>query len=295
MKVLGLLASVLAFSSLAGEAGSQTTRVGVCGFDPTTLSFSGTEQAQARCLLRPIQPYGRLGAERALPQTLGRLVGAEPTLSSEALRRRLEASTVLGERALADTLSQPVSRARDGRADAPSARYFVIHDTSTPNFGTRPFPEALDTDARINSFEYYPRGDRSKAHMFVNRRGEIEIFRDFSIPWRATKLELRRVGVPAKGLFLHIELIQPRRNDDNGIDAHAPDQGFSVAQYDRLAALYAVASVRAGRWLIPAFHGAVDSQIDGGHDDPQRFDLAAFDSALRSLLEAVSDENTAQP
>lgn len=36
---------------------------------------------------------------------------------------------------------------------------------------------------------------------------------DFSVPWRATKFENKVVGIPAKGLFVHAELIQPRKRD----------------------------------------------------------------------------------
>ena len=82
-------------------------------------------------------------------------------------------------------------------------------------------------------------------------------------------------------------MIQPR-GVASGIrgrnDARAPDPGFSAAQYERLALVYTIASVRAGRWLIPAFHAAIDSGIRGGHDDPQNFDLEAFAASLERLV-----------
>ena len=67
-------------------------------------------------------------------------------------------------------------------------------------------------------------------------------------------------------------------------DARAPDPGFSDAQYDRLALIYVIASVRAERWLIPAFHAAIDSGIRGGHDDPQNFDVDAFGWSIDRLV-----------
>ena len=67
-------------------------------------------------------------------------------------------------------------------------------------------------------------------------------------------------------------------------DAVAPNPGFTQEQYDRLALLYVVASSRAGVWMIPAFHAAIDEDISDAHDDPQNFDLANFDTSLGQLL-----------
>ena len=106
---------------------------------------------------------------------------------------------------------------------------------------------------------------------------------DFSIPWRETKFEqAANFGGALKGLFLHVELIQPRRSARHGgrNDAQSPDPAFTAAQYDRLALLYTIASVRAGRWLIPAFHAAIDADIRNGHDDPLNFDIDSFADSL---------------
>jgi hypothetical protein len=70
-----------------------------------------------------------------------------------------------------------------------------------------------------------------------------------------------------------------RRND-----FLAPDPGFSQAQYDSLALVYAVASRRAGFWLIPAFHSVLDEGIRNKHDDPQNFRLEAFAASLDHLV-----------
>jgi hypothetical protein len=55
-------------------------------------------------------------------------------------------------------------------------------------------------------------------------------------------------------------------------------------QYDRLALLYLIASSRAGVWMIPAFHAAIDEGTPDAHDDPQNFDLTKFDTSLGHLL-----------
>jgi hypothetical protein len=91
-------------------------------------------------------------------------------------------------------------------------------------------------------------------------------------------------------LLLHVEFIQPRRGapGHRRNDIAAPTPGFTAVQYDRLALVYMLASVRAGQWLIPAFHAVIDSDIRGGHDDPQNFDLDAFAHSLEMLLDRLS-------
>jgi hypothetical protein len=93
-----------------------------------------------------------------------------------------------------------------------------------------------------------------------------------------------------KGLFLHVELIQPRRSEAGRgwrNDAQSPNPGFTAVQYDRLALLYVIASVRAEHWLIPAFHAAIDSGIRNGHDDPLHFDVGSFAAGLGRLMDEL--------
>jgi hypothetical protein len=266
-----------------------------CHFNPETLTFEvGDARAQARCLLRHVNKGGALGPERPLPPTLGRLVGTDAVPSVAALRAYILGRPWAKDQAavwavVAANLDKPVSRAWDNRPDAPQARYFVIHDTSEPYLETAPFPTDLDHDPGINDLSiYFQPGKDPVAHFFTNRRGELAQGHDFATPWRATKRE-HFPDLRAKGLFLHIENGQPRRQDP-GLprnDTIAPQPGFGEAQYDTLALLYVVASVRAHRWLIPGFHSAVDEGIAAKHDDPQNFDLRKFDAAVARLLAAV--------
>jgi len=113
-----------------------------------------------------------------------------------------------------------------------------------------------------------------------------------------------------RGLFLHIENIQPRRCDPDVRmccrkcvirgketlccnDAIAPEPGFSDAQLSRLALVYVAASVRRGTWLIPVFHCVLDThpQIAPGlrHDDPQNFDVQAWAASLQRLLSEIGN------
>ena len=53
------------------------------------------------------------------------------------------------------------------------------------------------------------------------------------------------------------------------------------------------ASVRSGRWLIPAFHVAIDAGIRGGHDDPQNFEIAAFAGSIERLTTRLTQSRQA--
>jgi hypothetical protein len=177
----------------------------------------------------------------------------------------------------------PLSGAVSKTAGGEQARYFIIHDTSTPALPrTAAFPPAgMDTASWTHNRLAGHVASR-KAHVFVNRLGESATALDFGTPWRATKYELQSVS--RRGLFLSIELIQPRRLDSLGIDSESPNPGFTDAQLDRLAVLYVAASVRRGQWLIPAYHAAVDAGFQNAHDDPQNFDLERWASRLDQLI-----------
>jgi hypothetical protein len=262
---------------------------GLCKFDLARLSYAGDGAEQARCLLNPVRPVGRLGAPLTeLPRVLSERVGRNTGLPDRAKLQTWLTARGLGE-SFNPSLAQPVSSARDNDRKARPAAYFVIHDTSTPNYGSLPWPASIDADAKINNLNRYRCSNEiERAHVFINRGGAMLLAHDFGVPWRATKFEMAtNFDGALKGLFLHVELVQPRRRDPKygrGNDFLAPEPGFSGPQYDALAVVYTVASVRAGAWLIPAFHSVIDEGIKNKHDDPQNFDLAAFAASLRRLL-----------
>ncbi len=120
--------------------------MGACAFDPETLSYSGTPVEQAMCLMRGMDATRNLGPPlQSLPPGLASRIGqttglpARETLSDYLSKQNLETD-------FAAYLWQPLSRAYDNDPDAPLARYFVIHDTSGPNYGHRAFPDDIDTD-----------------------------------------------------------------------------------------------------------------------------------------------------
>lgn len=285
MRASSSLIAGIAFFAAGPVSG---TPLGLCKFDEATLSFAGDAADQARCLLRPVAKFGKIGAPlSALPTRLASLVGKNLNVDGARLKHALATRSISVE-----NFDRSVSRARNGASSAPMARYIVIHDTSSPWLGDDPFPADIDTSARVNGLKGYL-GPNSVAHVFVSRSGTTVFGHDFSVPWRATKLETKVIGVPAKGLFLHVENIQPRRREPAGgpkNDAIAPLPGLTSVQYDRLAALYVYASRRAGRWLIPAFHTALDAGLNDGHDDPQNFELAKFDQAIGAILTEIAGQ-----
>jgi hypothetical protein len=266
------------------------TSMGPCHFDPDTFGFAGDPAQQAACLVRPVARWAKLGPVlSSLPPVLADRVGRASDLPDRTSLGALLAELHLDGR-LGEGLLDPVSRANDDDPLAPVAKYLVIHDTSGPKLGS--FPANLDSDRKINNLARFHCSDSHEiAHIIVNRGGDLYVGHDLSVPWRATKFERAlNFGVSLKGLFLHVEFIQPRHGGPghHRNDIAAPTPGFSPAQYDRLALIYALASVRAGQWLVPAFHAVIDNDIRGGHDDPQNFDLESFAHSLEALLDRLS-------
>jgi hypothetical protein len=279
--------------------------MGPCAFDPGGLQFAGDPKQQAACLLRPVAKLAKLGPVlEKLPAVLADRVGRSALLPArEALSGYLSALGL--ENDFAAYLWRPIARANDNDPGAPEARYFVIHDTSGPFLGGRPFPDDIDTHRKINNLAGHRCDDGwESAHVIINRSGDMLLGHELAIPWRATRFERAAdFNGRLKGLFLHVEMIQPRRSEwrtvrngrhgrrvrrVRGRDSLAPMPGFSPAQYDRLALVYVVASVRADRWLIPAFHAVIDNHIAGGHDDPQNFALNALAASLERLLDRLA-------
>jgi hypothetical protein len=262
--------------------------MGPCNFNVETSSFEGDPVTQARCLLTPVKPGGYLGERlEKLPPAFQDYVGNGKDMPGRDALRAL-----LRERGLEDmfgpALDKPVSHAHDDDPSSRSATYFVLHDTSSPNFRHKAWPDDIDGDTGINILQRYACSNNiERAHVFINRSGEILFPHDFGKPWRATKFETATNFAHAlRGLFLHNELIQPRKTHPSfgrRNDFKAPVPGFSGAQYDALALVYVVASVRAGFWLIPAYHAVLDEGIYDKHDDPQNFELDAFAAALEKL------------
>jgi hypothetical protein len=263
---------------------------GLCGYEAAARRFAGTPAEQASCLTRKVKKGGVIGRRtltRFLRARAGQPIEETPTgLAAYLASLRLDAAAELG-----GDPAVPVT-----------ADYFIIHDTSTPNCSEPGWsatlcpvrgrmPPGRDTAAWAAELGYLghpkPAPDRL-AHAWTNRVGGSITEVTFDLPLRSTKFE-SCIDTPAKaGLFLAVENTQPRAADPGGApsdgrmnDRIAPRPGFTPAQYDRLALLYVAASVRRGRWLIPAFHAVLDSRFAEGHDDPQHFSMRAFSRAVK--------------
>ncbi len=240
----------------------------------TPCPFGSTDVDQlARCLIRPVKMFGNLGpAPAALPAPLDGLIGKPVDITTARLKEYLLAHSIT-EASIGGSLSTPLT----------APRYFVIHDTSSPYFKNDPFPANIN-DATFSGNRLSRWEPVKVAHIYVNRLGESVAASNFDRTVGATKFE-RKPG--RKGLFLHVELIQPRRRNPSGganNDAIAPTPGFPNKQLERLALLYVAASVRRGQWLLPGFHASIDAGIPDAHDDPQNFDLNVWLASLQMLL-----------
>jgi hypothetical protein len=259
--------------------------IGECRFDSETLTFAGTPLEQATCLMRKIEVKG-VRKVQPLPPVLVRLMQSDGAPTPAMKAAALAAFPQPYRDYAAQYADAPVSSTAEGHP----LLYYVIHDTSTPFYENQPFPKRLNQDWKVNDFTPYIDGtfaDAPVAHIFLNRVGQIWAGHEFQEGWRATKLESRVVGPRARGRFVHIETVQPRRflpGATTRAETHGPKPGFTREQYRMLAALYVYVSARAGRWLIPAQHNTVDSTIPQAHDDPQNFDLKAFARELERFV-----------
>lgn len=275
---------------------SSEIRSGICGFNTTTRTFGGTASEQARCLLRQVHMGARIGDPNA-PSRLTGMAGSPVPFT----RERFEA--YLTRRAI-----RPADVGLVGSRPV-SARYFVIHDTSSPNCSavekpTSSCPRIGFMPPKLNEPSWptnrafgghKPAGSKKPvAHAWTNRVGESIVETPYENHISHLKFDYCHDSGSKRGLFLGVENIQPRIGrpaipaaGQRVNDLVAPNPGFTKAQYQRLAVLYAAASVRRGQWLIPAYHAVIDSRYAGGHDDPQNFDITSFDQALHQLVSDV--------
>jgi hypothetical protein len=266
-----------------------------CKLDQSTLLFAGMPVEQARCLLRPNKIGGVLNKEqKTLPGPLEKIIGQPVTVRKEVLRKYLQENSI-NEADLGGSLDGPLVKATLPNGEEIQALYFLIHDTSWPYLKDEPFPADFNSDINWKGNNISTWVNNPVAHIFVNRLGSSVTTTPFSESVRkgwGTKFARDVLKADAKGLEIHIELVQPRRRDPSdpnpGNDRFAPDPGFTGAQYDRLALLYLCASARRGTWLIPAYHSAVDAGIKDAHDDPQNFELKTFAKSLKKLLRQLS-------
>ena len=226
---------------------------------------------------------------KKLPHPLEKIIGEKVKVKKESLRKYLQKQQI-SEEMLGGNLDDSLAKVKLPAGQEFEALYFIIHDTSTPNFLEKDFPPDINhLDWKYNNLEMWLKNP--VAHIFVNRLGGSITTTPFNEPVKkgfGTKFARDFLKAEAKALQIHIELVQPRRSDlskSAGNDLLAPEIGFTDGQYRRLALLYLCAGVRRGSWLIPAYHSAIDAGIKGAHDDPQNFELQKFARELKKLID----------
>ena len=132
--------------------------MGVCAFDPETLSYAGTPVQQAMCLMRGMDVSRNLLPRlSSLPASLASRLPSRATLSNYLAQQDPEG-------ALGDYLWLPVSRAHNNDLDSPMARYFVIHETEL-------WPSPLPRRHRRK-----PEAQRSAQLLLLGRMGQSTRF-----------------------------------------------------------------------------------------------------------------------
>ena len=276
--------------------------IGVCvniaGLDvhaqPATpaCDLSAPSLVQAQCLLRP-----GLASGEALPAVIAGLLGHTPDgpvavsagLPMDVPEAALRAVLAKRRIALPDIGGELVLGLSMNSAGEP-ARYFVIHDTSYPVYSARQsFPHHIDdphwNQEQMRRLVVQDRKRDYGAHLYIDRRGQVRASFPLEVARLSTKTE--RLQPELVGLFIAVECLQPRGRDARGLDTRTPAPAFTTAQLDTLALAYIVASYRARRWLIPAFHAGVDAGYPGAHDDPRGFSLALWSARLAQWLRSL--------
>ncbi len=250
---------------------------------PDGCDLNATAVEQAKCLLRPVGKFANLGVPlQELPAPLVTLVG-QPTATSvtkEKLKRFLDAKGIR-EADVGGALSVRLSK----------PKYFVIHDTSDLLTSTE-FPSTIN-DAASSLNNLSRRVTRKVCHVYINRAGQSATAVKFESPTPPSGTKFGSCHRSQRNAFLHIENIQPRIRDRSVAfpnDAIAPEPGFSEAQLERLALVYVIASVRSGKWLIPAYHSPMDLGYPDRHDDPQNFDLQTWAAKLQTIIEEIRSQ-----
>lgn len=267
------------FSALAANAQSTLA----LRFDTLTMKFQGTKPEQARYLLKFVKKYAELGDELSvLPAFIDSLMNDEAKIPRKKELKRYLKKNQIADIEIGGAIDSPICAVNGEKAS-----YFVIHDTSNFLAGATAFPADVDS-ASWGGNRLDNKLDFKLTHIFINRLGKSITSNNFSKAVHGTKFELPTrnplITKNIKGSFIHIEVVQPRIADPGKKnDAIAILPGFTTPQYQRLALLYLVASVRKGDWLVPTFHAVLDNGIKDGHDDPQNFEIDKFDQALSTV------------
>lgn len=264
--------------SLASGADART--FGGCRFDVAMEQFAGLVAEQLTCLLRKVRLRGSGSDRQEIPVWLLQHAGGSISISPDQVMNYLRAENIRAE-----DLGGPIVT-----GDVPTLRYFVIHDTSSPELtGVTAFPSNINEQTFSGNNLNMWSSLASRVHLIISRDGRSRTLQDWGANRAkpATKIEQNGYAPRARRVFAHVENIQPRIKPAGSWGWIAPQPGLGPAQEQRLALSYIVASLRAGRWLIPAYHFNIDQGIPDGHDDPQNADLGGWVARIESIVELM--------
>jgi len=250
-------------------------------FDFGKYEYTGTAIEQAQFLLRNnfMGQVDNVGAK--LPNGLLNKIGIGVNIEKKALEKYL-IDNGIQPKDIGGSLNNDLSYISH-RGQKKIAKYFVIHDVSYPSY-KYVFPANIDSPSW--NYNILMSWKDTVSHIYITRTGHSKTMVDLSKGYRATKFESKVLGRKSKGLFIHVELVQPRVYPPGTYKTAplAPTPAFTVQQYRRLALIYLAASFRKGEWMIPAYHACIDEGLSDGHDDPQKFNLQMFSDLLDEIL-----------
>lgn len=261
-------------------------------FNISKMEYVGSKKEQANLLMKFVKQYGIIDKKDVnFNEKFINVITNKIDISTKELKSYLTENNIL-ESSIGGNIDLPISNILVN-GNKVYAKYFVIHDMSSPEYQNE-FPKDInDSSWKFNDPEFWNySSEKRPAHILVTRTGESKTLVDFSTGWRATKFESKKLGAISRGLFLHVELLQPRvyPPGKKGGAMKAPTPGFTQKQYDKLALLYVAASVRKGEWLLPAFHVNIDNGLADGHDDPQNFDLKKFEDSVLLTVNSIKQK-----
>ncbi len=267
--------------NLLGSTTAAAAEYGGCRFSSVSLRFAGTVEQTATCLLRKVRARGSGADLQPVPDWLLQRMTRQVSFTPAQLRSYLSRNAI----------DPAALTAGIAAMDRPQLRYFVIHDTSSPEIpsnGTE-FPANINQSGWPGNNLTGWVGVSRRVNLIISRDGRSRLFQDWGVarPLPATKLEQSSYVSASRPIFVHVENIQPRLKPSTTWAWRAPSPGLGPEQEQRLALAYVVASMRAGKWLIPAYHFNIDEGIPDGHDDPQNMDLASWVGRVSGIEQAI--------
>ena len=240
-------------------------------FNWQELKYEGTKKEQLELLLqkpmfRGWVKHGKPIIDSVFSEMITKPILVTPQMLQNYLLKNNIAYSYIGEE-----IEKPLASIKNPHTGKPeSVKYFIIHDVSFEEPKQFDFPADIDSlSHEANQFEYRDKVQKRKkvflANIFINRLGSSKTYVTFEKPCLTTKFERADANknFSLKGLFIGVELVQQRIRSRKVAEYFdkAPEPGFTDQQYERLALIYIIASIRKGDWLIPAYHIV----IDGGY------------------------------